>query len=93
MTVTGDVNGDGIVNSQDLALISSNWLASGTGKSGDANNDGIVNSQDLALVSANWLGTAPPAVGNAAAVPEPSAALLAILACGTLAVGRRRCAP
>ncbi|MES1212999.1 MAG: dockerin type I domain-containing protein, partial [Singulisphaera sp.] len=26
---SGDVNGDGIVNGQDLALISSNWLQTG----------------------------------------------------------------
>jgi hypothetical protein len=89
VTLTGDVNGDGIVNSQDLAVISSNWLVTGTGKSGDANNDGIVNSQDLALVSANWLNAVPPAGGNAAAVPEPSAAILAILA-GMMLLVRRR---
>ncbi len=90
ITIAGDVNGDGIVNSQDLALISSNWLATGTGQPGDANNDGIVNSQDLALVSADWLNTFTPAVGNAAAVPEPSAAVLAVLAGAMLLVGHRR---
>ena len=54
----GDANGDGIVNSQDLAAISSQWNQSGAFLVGDANNDGIVNTQDLALVSSNWLGTA-----------------------------------
>ncbi|HVU86100.1 MAG TPA: dockerin type I domain-containing protein, partial [Pirellulales bacterium] len=51
----GDVNGDGIVNSQDLALITANWLSNGP--VGDVNGDGIVNAQDLALVSSNWLAT------------------------------------
>ena len=60
----GDVNLDGIVNSQDLANVSSNWLRTGVGLlSGDVNGDGIVNSQDLATISSNWLQTgAPPGV-------------------------------
>ena len=54
----GDVNLDGIVNSQDLANVSSNWLRTGVGLlSGDVNGDGIVNSQDLATISSNWLQT------------------------------------
>ncbi len=59
----GDVNQDGIVNSQDLALVSSNWLKAGP--TGDLNGDMIVNSQDLALISSNWLATLP--VGSAQA--------------------------
>ncbi len=75
----GDANFDGIVNSQDLALISSNWLGTNlTGlAAGDVNGDGIVNSQDLALVSSNWLGTTPSLPGSANAVPEPSTMMLA----------------
>ena len=45
----GDANGDGIVNSQDLAAISSQWHQSGAFLVGDANNDGVVNTQDMAL--------------------------------------------
>jgi hypothetical protein len=70
--LVGDVNQDGIVNGQDIALISSNWLATGTGAVGDVNNDGIVNGQDIALVSSNWLATNGSAMGAAAAVPEPA---------------------
>ncbi|HVU89145.1 MAG TPA: aspartyl protease family protein [Pirellulales bacterium] len=77
VSLTGDLNHDNIVNSQDLALVTSNWLASGTGVTGDVNGDGIVNAQDLALISSNWLqGTS----ANAAAVPEPSASCLILLA-------------
>jgi hypothetical protein len=51
----GDVNGDGIVNTQDLAQISANWLQQGNlPLSGDANLDGIVNSQDLAIVASQY---------------------------------------
>lgn len=75
-TLIGDVNGDHIVNAQDLALVSSSWLATGT-NAADVNSDGIVNSQDLALVSSNWLATDSPAAS--AAVPEPSTLILAAL--------------
>ena len=68
--IPGDVNHDGIVNSQDLALVSSSWLATGTGLAGDANGDGIVNSQDLAVVSSNWLATSGWRL-TSASVPEP----------------------
>lgn len=68
----GDANFDGIVNSQDLAQVSSSWLKSNpTGlQSGDVNGDGIVNSQDLALISSNWLKGTPPLPSNVLA-PVP----------------------
>ncbi len=82
----GDLNGDGIVNTQDLAIISSNWLATGSGVAGDVNGDGIVNSQDLALVSSAWTSptsNAPLALGgqtsgSSSNVPEPATATLAV---------------
>ena len=57
----GDVNGDGIVNIQDLVLVASNLGKTGQ-NAADINGDGIVNIQDLVLV-AGALGTsaaAPP---------------------------------
>ncbi|HEY4311330.1 MAG TPA: choice-of-anchor tandem repeat GloVer-containing protein [Pirellulales bacterium] len=53
----GDANGDGTVNVQDLAAISSGWLTAG--RAGDINADGVINGQDLALLSSNWLATLP----------------------------------
>jgi hypothetical protein len=85
------VNNDGIVNSQDLALISSNWLQTGPNATGDLNGDGIVNAQDLALVSSNWLGVpANPSTQSANAVPEPSTLILAAIGgLALLAVAKR----
>jgi len=87
----GDTNGDGIVNGQDIAAVASNWLASGVSKPGDANHDGIVNGQDIALIASNWLATSGGGAGASAAVPEPSAWLLAVMGFGFFAVTRRRC--
>ncbi|HEY4313433.1 MAG TPA: dockerin type I domain-containing protein [Pirellulales bacterium] len=79
-----DVNFDGVINAQDLALISSNWLAKGgIGQlPGDANRDGIVNVQDLALISSNW----EPGLSLSAnvAVPEPTTILLVLSAASVM---------
>ena len=53
--VSADVNGDGIVNVQDLVLVSSSLGQTGQ-SSADVNGDGIVNVQDLVMV-AGALGT------------------------------------
>ena len=89
----GDVNLDGIVNAQDIAIMASHWLASGVGTQGDANGDGIVNAQDIGVIASHWLDRATSAGNNAhAMVPEPSAFTLlatSIIVClfahGTLA--------
>lgn len=73
----GDVNYDSIVNGQDIALVASNWLATGAGDlAGDANGDGIVNGQDISLIASNWQNTADMIAAGAGAaaaqVPEPA---------------------
>ena len=84
----GDVNGDAIVNGQDLALVSSNWLKTGPNMAGDVNGDGIVNGQDLAFVSSSWMNTAEGE--KTSAVPEPSTLILAALGGLVLFAMRRR---
>jgi hypothetical protein len=84
--IPGDVNYDGTVNGQDIALLASHWLQSGDAKSlqGDANYNGIVNGQDIAVIASNWLQTAGGGAGGGASVPEPSTLILAVL--GVLAL-------
>ena len=48
--LTADVNGDGVVNIQDLVLVSSNFGQIGQ-NSADVNGDGVVNISDLVLVA------------------------------------------
>ncbi len=86
--ITGDANNDGIVNGQDIALAASNWLQVGSNRGGDVNGDGFVNGQDIALVASNWLQVRP-ALGAAAAVPEPSALGLGVVASLMLGAGWR----
>jgi len=47
----GDLNGDGVVNAQDLAILLGNWNGTGLG---DLNGDGIVNAPDLAILLGAW---------------------------------------
>ena len=58
---TGDVNGDGTINIQDLVLVASNLGQSGQ-NTADVNGDGTVNIQDLVLVAG--------ALGTSAAAPS-----------------------
>ena len=48
--LAADVNGDGIVNIQDLVLVSSNLGQTGESRT-DVNGDGVVNIQDLVMVA------------------------------------------
>ena len=54
-----DINGDGVVNVQDLVLVSTNMGATGENPA-DVNGDGVVNIQDLVLI-ANALSEAQEA--------------------------------
>ena len=83
----GDLNGDGVVKSEDLDMVRAHWGETvEIGTDGDANGDGFVNSADLDLVRGNWGRT------QAFAVPEPGAALLWVVVCLFVSIlgGRRR---
>ncbi|HEY1686791.1 MAG TPA: autotransporter-associated beta strand repeat-containing protein [Tepidisphaeraceae bacterium] len=81
VTLPGDTNLDGIVNTTDLG----NMSASGTTWStGDFNYDGKVNSDDYALF---MLGSALPSLPGAP-VPEPG--VVAIFLAAAPLIGRRR---
>ena len=79
--LSGDATGDGIVNGQDIALIASHWLSTGTNIPGDTNHDGIVNGQDVSQIASNWLQTAAWYVGGggSSAGPRAVTTILAVL--------------
>ena len=68
--VAGDVNGDNVVNIQDLTLIAARFGRTGK-DAADVNGDGVVNIADLVLVAA--------ALGAGAAAPSVHAELLELL--------------
>lgn len=87
VSVVGDLNSDGAVNSGDLDIVRANWgqaVDSGCLSCGDPSGDGLVGSADLDLVRANWGAT------TAAAVPEPTSWMCVIVAALHLAARRRR---
>ncbi len=47
----GDVNGDGVVDAQDVAMLLGSW---GDGGPTDLDDDGTTGAQDLAILLANW---------------------------------------
>ena len=49
--VAGDLDGDGIVNAADLAILLGAWGSAGPG---DFNNDGVVDAADLAFLLGAW---------------------------------------
>lgn len=48
---TGDLNGDGVVNAADLAILLGAWGGSGAG---DLDGDGVVGAADLAILLGAW---------------------------------------
>lgn len=77
----GDINGDGCVDSTDVSILSANLGQPVPNGMGDPNGDGIYDINDLGLVSASF--------GQCCDVPEPHAAMLAVLGLACVA-GRRR---
>ena len=57
----GDISLDGVVNGDDLAMLTYAWLSTPTSSNwwpgADINADGIVNSDDLAILTYYWLWT------------------------------------
>jgi hypothetical protein len=87
--LTGDFNGDGIVDAADYTVWRDSLGETGVELAADANGDEVVDSADYDLWRANFGATLPPALAAAAAVPEPST--LVLVAVGlALAAGCRR---
>ncbi len=56
-----DIDGDGVVNGNDLASVLGNWGPCAA-CAGDVNGNGLVNGEDLAVVLTRWASTCAPTV-------------------------------
>ena len=94
--ITGDFNGDGIVDAADYTVWRDSVGEVGTEfahPAADANHDFMVDQADYEIWRANYgapYGVNPPGVAQPAAAPEPTAIWLSA---GCLSAGftRRRC--
>ena len=50
-----NLNGLGVVNFEDFAMLGNNWMLAGPGLTGDVNNDEIVDNWDLTEIAEHWL--------------------------------------
>lgn len=80
----GDANGDGVVNSADLALMAPIGTPNATWSMGDFNGNGVIDADDYSLFA---LGSTYGAANISTMLPEPA---LAIMGLGAVAVLRRR---
>ncbi|MHC4175601.1 MAG: dockerin type I domain-containing protein [Planctomycetota bacterium] len=63
----GDLDGDGTVDSNDLAMFAYDWLQTTTWypiTQADLNTDSIVNFRDFALLAADWFKTGNDFTGD-----------------------------
>lgn len=78
--LVGDIDGDGQVDSDDLALLAQNWESEDAAYAqGDINADGMIDAADLAWLEQRWGDTETTyeeALANTTLVPEPSSITL-----------------
>ena len=94
----GDINGDGVVDVGDLALVGAQWGTDGLGHLLNWNADiapvglpdGVVDVGDMAVVGNNWTPAGPTSLGGAAPVPGPIAGLSGLVLMGLLVMRRRQ---
>jgi hypothetical protein len=91
-TKMGDANLDGVVNDDDVTIVGATYgmTEGATWALGDFTYDGAVNDDDVTLIGALYDPSAAPlpapvaSAGAVAAVPEPSTALLLVIAAAGL---------
>lgn len=89
----GDYNSDGVIDVADYIVWRKTFsqTASPAGVGADGNTDGTINDGDYTLWTQRFGGAiASGAGGGPGAIPEPSTLILALLACTSVSIVRRR---
>jgi hypothetical protein len=93
-TRTGDANLDGLVNDDDVTVLSAFYspgVANGNWANGDFDYNGFVDDDDVTLLGALYEpGSLAAASGPVSAVPEPSTLVLVLIASAAMFLNRRR---
>jgi hypothetical protein len=84
----GDINLDGIVDSQDMDILRQSFSTSATWAGGDLNHDGQVSFADYVIMARNWGSGTAPTPGEI--TPEPGFLALTLAGGAWLARRRRR---
>jgi hypothetical protein len=87
----GDINGNGLVTGEDLAIWRAGFgdAAGATAANGDADADGDVDGTDFL----RWQRGVGTAIGAAQSIPEPGAAALVLIAAALRCLGRANLLP
>ena len=85
----GDVNFDNVVDFTDLGILLNNYNQVSTFASGDFDYSGMVDFTDLGILLNNYNQSAPT-LSPVTAVPEPTTAVLAIFACASMWLLKKR---
>lgn len=91
LVLVGDYNLDGLVDAADYTVWRDSKGDMGAGLPADGNGDGTVDDGDRTLWANNYGAVAmAPSMATSAAIPEPTAVLLAGVALAAVATARRR---
>ncbi|GAH60576.1 unnamed protein product, partial [marine sediment metagenome] len=55
-----NLDGLGLVNFRDFAIVANDWQKTGPGLAGDTNRNEIVDIEDLAQIAQHWLSDCQP---------------------------------
>ena len=95
--LSGDYNGDGVVDAADYIVWRDTLGQTGAGLAADGNADGIIDGLDYDVWAGHFGQSLPDSAGASATIPEPSTAallaigcILALVGASSVRIGRKR---